>query len=76
MPMEMPPSRQCSGCGHIHPPPWDDSCPMGKAQKGVANERTQAISSFCIELSQYLQDHPHYKEVIGKLKQLMQKWAK
>jgi hypothetical protein len=49
---------------------------MGKAQKGVANERTQAISSFCIELSQYLQDHPHYKEVIGKLKQLMQKWAK
>ena len=68
--MDSFPSRQCSGCGKIHPGPfWDNNCPV------VRNKKTDGpstdIISFCSDLSIVLCKQQNPEEKIQQIKKLL-----
>ena len=56
-------SRSCR-CGFVHPPPWDENCPMVQGENQNQDEKSIAITGFCSKLATFLHTRKDYERII------------
>ena len=69
--MNQPPSKQCI-CGYVHPPPWNEDCPVLQNQQRMKTEKGQEIQTFCSKLVKILDSREDYKKIIERVEKIIQ----
>lgn len=69
-------TRMCGGCGYIHPPPWDNSCPIALEQNTEQTEKGQKIVDLCSSLSKFLHTRDDYDKFIVSIREIIKKYSK
>jgi hypothetical protein len=62
-----PESKKCSGCGYVHPSPWDDNCPV---KKNLDKDSLKSIE-FCENLKEVLMQLSNSEQIINSIKKLI-----
>lgn len=67
MMMPKPESKKCSGCGFMHPSPWDDKCPM----KAGSDKQMSDVIMFSEFVKTELPKYSNTKELIAAMTKLI-----